>query len=840
MIDITNYISEPNESHTHIVNIDGDIYQIAIPSFDVFTKIISTAIDNDYQVQELIQEVIIPYVVVKDDPLLGAKYMQAIMKRLYNHCSSIAVLSNPENDSEYQYVVCAPFARVNREMLKEIMETYSSLMKYRGIEYTPQTLMYFPLTWDVSTYKDGSEVDIAIAFSDEPPVTLSSLFSEIPISLKLKMNASQTRKAALIDSILMYSSEEIKGDQIKAIELIPLISKDRSRDMSFFLAMGRCLYRIFKGDENGLELWRQASIPEMQDVCDEYWCTLNTTCTYYRIHTLQFWASKDSPKEYEEWNSTSVRAALEASVMATGGILDVALVGYRKNPTLFICDGDDAKEAVFYMFNGIYYKLCGVFTLQNYLDQHVIPEYTEFLRDLSKLADANATGQGGDTSFKEMMQKKIDKCIQIIVKLKSDAYQLSVIKCLMRLFNKPGFDNIRDTNPNLTAFEDCIFDAERKCMRDGIPEDNITCSTGYTFKDKWNEISNYINKDGEIDPWSHPEVVTVLDNIKKIIYDKEKEEVIRREIASLLHASNSLKRGNLISGPTNNGKSALYSWISKAFGETFAPDLPSNLFFSTDAHPGNASPHLEMARFARIAIQSEVDDSMIMNEALLKRWTGNTDKVTYRGLYKSKIKSYVPRSKPTVLCNTFPKINGNSPALRTRLMVVVLDSKFIIESEKDPYYSHIKNMSNEERDQYMKDNHWYWANTQFDEIILSTYQAFMWIIIQDYIKYSGGKDAIGGHTSVPARRLPQSIINDTTSFFIKSNIFMQFMSQTTKRHQDAPGVTLYALYNTYKKWYSDNISRYGYESLYKFESELALMGINHHEKIYYNIIITYE
>jgi len=870
MVDVTDYIVSPNDTHTHIVKISGDIHLVAIDTNDKLTQVLSSAAENEYEVHELLGDVCIPYVLYNGNPTIGAQCLQAIMKRLYNACSPIAVLHNPEFDHQDEhsdieddierisldqssdknmqcrYIICAPYARVNKDMLKEVMETFKILCQYRNIDYQPELLRYLPLTWNVSAYKEGSEIDIAIAFDDEPYLVLSTRISEEPVVSKVKMNASQSKKAALIDSILMYSREEIKGNKMKAIELISLVSKDRSRDMSFFLAMGRCMYRIFNGDSEGLDLWRQASVNEMHILCDEYWPTLDTTCTYYTIHTLQFWASKDSPKEYAEWNSTSIRSALEASVMATGGILDIANVAYRKNPTLFICDGDDPKEATFFKFNGTYYKPCGVFTLQDYLDREVIPEYEDFLRDLSKLAEANTTGQGGDTSFKEMMQRKIDKCIQIIVRLKSDAFQTSVVKCLMRLFNKPGFDNIQNANPNLTAFEDCVFDAERKCIRDGIPEDNLTCSTGYDFKDVWNEYNNYVNEtydeNGTLQPsnggWNHPHVRTVIENLEKIIYDADKREVSRRENASLLHASNPLKRGLTVHGPTNNGKSVKYSWIGRALGPAYCPDVPNNLMYAIDTHPGGATPHYEMARFARLILQSEVDDSMILNEALFKRWTGGTDKVTYRGLYKPKIKSFVPKSKPTTVCNTFAKINGNSAALRTRMLVLKLDSKFI--TEKDPEYEHVREMTTEERDIYMTNNHWYWADTQFDETIDRTYKAFMWVMIQDYIKYSGGSSVLGGHANVPAKKLPISILKDTVEYFIKSNIFLQFINQTTRRHSDAPGVTTFTLYNAYKKWHIDCISRHGHVSMPKFCDELASMGYKTNDDVYHGLILTYQ
>lgn len=832
MVDFTDYIVTPQESHTHIVKIGDDVHQIHVDNSAHIREILASATDNDYEVHEILNEVSLPYVSFDGEHHIGAQYLQSIMKRLYNHCSPIAVLSHPTDVNSPSFI-CAPYTRVNADMLAEIQETFRILCRYRNIAYIPQTSRYLPLTWNVSTYKEGSEIDVALAFDDAPSYILSAMISEEPVASRVKMNASQSKKVALIDSILMYSREEIKGDRAKALELIPLISKDRSRDMSSFLSMGRCLYRIFNGESMGLDLWIQVSIDEMHPLCDEYWGTLDTTCTYYRIHTLQYWASKDSPQEYSEWNSTSVRASLEASVMATGGILDIANVAYRKNPTLFICDGDEPKDATFYCFNGTYYKPCGIFALQNFLDSDIIPEYGSFLEDLTKISDANSTGQGGDTSFKEIMDKKINKCIQIIVKLKSDSFQTSVVKCLMRLYNKPGFDDIRDSNPNLTAFEDCIFDAERKCIRDGIPEDNLTCSTGYEFKEAWNEYSNYINEHGEVNGWDHPLVKLVMEHQEKIIYDPEKREVIRRENASLLHGSNPLKRGLTIHGPTNNGKSIEYSWIARALGPRYCPDIPNNLFYSLDAHPGNATPHYEMARFARIALQSEVDDSMTLNEALFKRWTGAVDKVTYRGLYKPKIKSYVPRSKPVTICNTFAKINGNSAALRTRMLVIKLDSKFI--TEKDPEYEQIKDKTTEERDRFMVENHWYWADTQFNEVIEKTYKAFMWIMIKDYIKYSDK-----GPGNVPMKILPQCISEETVSYFVKSNIFLQFIKAATRKSADAPGTNIFTLYNGYKKWYLDVIGRFGYANMSKFVDELVAMGIKHNNDIYRGLVLTYQ
>lgn len=825
MVEVTDFIVTKNVPHTHAVEIDGELEPLFIDD----PKTLSEILDEnkpDYNLFEFIQEVHIPYVATDIDPVVGKGYFTSIMRRMYNSTRPIVVLTIPKDYEGFMNnigsnwcIICAPYARVNEDMNTEIQSTFGNIASHHGHKCQVKAIQYIPLTWDITAYKEDNELDLDAAFDGNPKVTLSAIVSGGSISNKIKTKAGRVNKDALIDSILMYTKENIKSDQAKAKELVDMIDINRSRDMALFLVIGRCMYRIFHGDMEGLELWRKASIPEVHPLCDEYYPVLETTCTYYTVHTLQHWASKDSPDKYREWNHNSVWAAIEASVMATGGHLDVAQVAYRKNPTLFISDGDSTTECKFYMFNGTYYKESGLFDVCNYLDKEVLPEYEDFLKDLGKKVDNNP-----ENNFKELMQKKMDRCILILTSLKKEAYQQSIIKILMRLYNKPGFDNIRDANPNLTVFEDCVFDAERLVMRDGMPEDYATASTGYKFKDEWNLYSDV--------GYSHDDVKCVMDNLSKIIYDHEKREVIMREFAARLHASNPFKRAVIMYGPTNNAKSALTSWLGKALGPVYHPDVPDNLLYSEESHPGGASPQMEMARFARVLPQMEITDTHVLNEGLLKRFTGGGDKITYRGLFQRKIRSFIPNCIPCTVCNTYPRINGNSAALRTRICVWKLDSKFI--TEKDPEYDIIKDMKEDEVTKYMSDNHWYWADTMFNRTIDRTYKAFMWILIQVYIRHASRKE------SVAMAKLPYSIVKVTVDYFIRANIYLQFMENATKKDYNGGTCTTFSLYNAYKKWYTENVSRFGYVPMGKFIEELESMGYKHADNVYYKIVITYQ
>jgi hypothetical protein len=47
-----------------------------------------------------------------------------------------------------------------------------------------------PLTWEVTAYKEGSDLDVAAAFDDTPSHILSTMISSEPVSTRLKMSAA--------------------------------------------------------------------------------------------------------------------------------------------------------------------------------------------------------------------------------------------------------------------------------------------------------------------------------------------------------------------------------------------------------------------------------------------------------------------------------------------------------------------------------------------------------------------------------------------------------------------------------------------------------------------------
>lgn len=841
-IDISDYQVEDCEQYTHIVSLAPSKEIRVHFENEHFAELSKFTSDPrpEFYILEKLGDQHIPYICFDGDHSTYSRLFYATIKTLYNCTKAVVVLDNPyKAETSSPSIVCAPLVRVDPQAQKEIFKTFESLCRMSGVDYKESHITHLPLNWPYSLYREDVKVDTD-EYEENIPTLLSCMLTSYPITKKNKLTASQAKKMALVTSVLIHNRGDIRNDKSKAKELVKLLNKNRSRDRSMFYIIGRCLRNIYgardEDAEQAKKLWIECSLPELHDDCDIEYDLMETTGTYYGIRTLQHWAKMDSPKEYVKWNHTSVNIGLEASVLPDGGDLDIADVAYRLDPTRFVTSGDSHNECVFYEFNGTYYKQVGTFRVQDYLQYQVIPEYKNFCKDLCKDADNNP-----DNNIKDIIQAKIDKCRAIIVSLKSDAGMRRIFSVLMRIYNRENFEDIRDSNPYLTVFEDCIFDAEKRIIRDGIPEDYCTISTGYKFKEAYNEITAYkCPNGGTSGGWDHPHVKIVVSNIEKIVHDKEKREFLRREFASRLHASNPNKRMILMHGPTNNGKSALIYYLMKALGMHYAPDLHNNTLFAKDSDPTAPTSHLAPIRYSRALVQTEITDEHILNESLAKRLTGCTDKITYRIHFEKKIKSFIPKCIPFCVCNTFPKLNGNSAAMKTRLMVLELDSSFILES--DPEYAEIKAMSPADAAAYMEKNHIFYADPNFADIIDETYQAFMWVMINDYmqaVKNTDNKDGKGRAIVSPAK-VPKSIAFPTAVFFSRANIYYQFWLACTEKVPNAPGCSVYELYNTYKLWYTNNVGRYGIVPHAKFIGELESMKLKSHNEVYREIVIKYR
>jgi hypothetical protein len=96
MVDITEFQVDADAPHTHVAIIGDSLCMLNVD--DDLEDCITSAVQDDCQLFEMLEDVCIPYITFDGEPHVGANYLQAIMKSLYKSYGAVAVLENPEPD----------------------------------------------------------------------------------------------------------------------------------------------------------------------------------------------------------------------------------------------------------------------------------------------------------------------------------------------------------------------------------------------------------------------------------------------------------------------------------------------------------------------------------------------------------------------------------------------------------------------------------------------------------------------------------------------------------------------------------------------------------------------
>lgn len=136
----------------------------------------------------------------------------------------------------------------------------------------------------------------------------------------------------------------------------------------------------------------------------------------------------------------------------------------------------------------------------------------------------------------------------------------------------------------------------------------------------------------------------------------------------------------LCHGPGANGKSVLLETISNLLGD-FAQASPMATF-TAKPNDNGASNDLARMRGARLVTASETNEGVRLNEALIKKVTGQ-DKITARFLF-SEFFDYTPQFKLWLAMNHKPVIRGIDDGIWRRIRLIPF-SVIIPEKERDKH-----------------------------------------------------------------------------------------------------------------------------------------------------------
>ena len=262
-------------------------------------------------------------------------------------------------------------------------------------------------------------------------------------------------------------------------------------------------------------------------------------------------------------------------------------------------------------------------------------------------------------------EKKIleyDRCMKLTKKgyasVGNSAYVKSIIDYLSNLYTIDGLDLLLDSNINLLAFNNKLFDFELLKFRNIEPNDYITKTTQYNVPNKNDDLRKFIMK----------LLYSIFENNEMVQY------WLITTALSLF--SNKYESLYIHSGMGGNGKGLLSSMLIKGLGDYIY--CADNTFLTSIFKSGLANPTLAKCKGIRYLLVSEPDngtDEVKFNIDFIKMLTGG-DIITTRDLYKSNI-SYKPQFTPFVQCNKKPKLSKLDNGVKRRLKIINFPFNFV-------------------------------------------------------------------------------------------------------------------------------------------------------------------
>ena len=147
-------------------------------------------------------------------------------------------------------------------------------------------------------------------------------------------------------------------------------------------------------------------------------------------------------------------------------------------------------------------------------------------------------------------------------------------------------------------------------------------------------------------------------------------------LASLLVATNYMRKFFILKGVTKNGKSKFFQMISRIFGGYSYTARSVNLQ-NNQSQGLNAMPELASSLFGcRVITVEELSGKL--NENLIKEITGNSA-TSFRNLYEQN-SGGIPTAKIFASTNTFPECTATE-AFRDRVVAIPFDAKFCLEAK---------------------------------------------------------------------------------------------------------------------------------------------------------------
>lgn len=601
-----------------------------------------------------------------------------------------------------------------------------------------------------------------------------------------------SRKQQLV--IEEYEGEDIKIKESEIEKYLNLVNPVRSESYSEWINMGWILYSITNGSDYGLKLWIRFSSqsPENFDdqVCIQFWSKMYKG--RYTINSLKRLAQIDNPIKFSNMLEKKTKSYLENSIYSSATHVDVAEVLYMLYCNKFVCT--NIKSKTWYEFIGPHWEETEEGNeLRKKISTVIAQKYKKILnsiyQSLINIDDENedesvsSDGEGEGKGKKKEMNKELElrrKTInKIIDNLKNSTFKNNVMRECSEKFYSKRFEDKLDTNPNIIAFKNGVYDFENNIFRKGTPEDYIKTVLPIEYK---------IYQDND------PEVEELELYLQKVFTDRSLRRFFLDYYSEIFIGGNKSKKVVFwTNNDGNNAKSVTRDIFQCMLGK-LSITMPTTLVSGKKPASGTPWPELARSKGARAAWIDEPSPDEQFNGSILKNLSGN-DYIAIRDLFErgKDMKEVKPLFKMTVIVNELPPfrsadmVSGSSKPIWNRIYVLPFESTFIIKEED--YHLIPPTFEEQLQKKIFK------ADTEMDKKLPKLAEVFAWYLLRHRATY-------------PKAPVPEKVKIATKIYEKENDILAQFEDENIERDEKSM-LSLVELYECYKGWYSDSISERG-------------------------------
>eukprot|EP00873_Tetraselmis_striata_P009643 jgi/Tetstr1/429907/TSEL_019772.t1 len=263
------------------------------------------------------------------------------------------------------------------------------------------------------------------------------------------------------------------------------------------------------------------------------------------------------------------------------------------------------------------------------------------------------------------IEKDVEAASKLLDRIAQLPFKNDLVKQLRVLYKvaDPGkWLSSLDSNNNLLGFEDCVYDFNESCFREGRPEDMVSMSTGH----KRGDMEMYMagsDIGGEI-----------FNSIESMHESGDVLWYVLKNLATSVVGNRPNDRFQIWSGTGANGKGLTKNLVGSAFGDYYY-EPTAGLFASRSVSGSVLSSELAKLKGKRICIASEAEPGDKLRAGLLKQCTGH-DLIQARDLYKSATEFRCLAN--IVLCfNEIPGVDDSSGGIERRLDLIRHPYKFV-------------------------------------------------------------------------------------------------------------------------------------------------------------------